>query len=295
MKKLFILGLIFLIGWIFFFKEPLNFLKKKNFSVEAKAMIVVDAENGKTLYEKNGQESLPIASMSKMMTQYLVLNAIKNGTITWESHYEPSETVQQITNLSSIAKLNLQAGHTYTVKELFTATVVNSSNDAAVALAEMISGTEEAFVSLMNEQAKHFKLKATTFYNATGLDGDHLGKSSRETNLSSARDVATIAHKLIENHPEILEFTQLTSFETSTGNRIWSSNLMLQGMSQNLSGIDGLKTGYTHLAGSCFTSTGIFNNRRIITVVMDVDSKEGDVVTPRFTLTKELIEQIVLR
>lgn len=87
----------------------------------------------------------------------------------------------------------------------------------------------------------------------------------------------------------------MTSFKTNTGNQIWNSNLMLQGMPQSFSGIDGLKTGYTHLAGSCFASTGIFNDRRIITVVMDVDPEEGDFVTPRFTLTKELIEQIVLQ
>lgn len=295
MKKFYIVLLVLMISLIGIFTEPLNFLKKKDFSTNAKAVIVIDAENGKTLYEKNSKEPLPIASMSKMMTQYLVMNAIKNGGITWDSRYEPSEAVQQISAMSGVAKLNLKMGHTYTVKELFTAATVNSSNDATVALAEMVSGTETDFVSLMNEQAKYFGLKSTTFYNATGLDGDHLGKSIQETNNASARDVATIANKLIKEHPEIFEFTKMTSFKTNTGNQIWNSNLMLQGMPQSFSGIDGLKTGYTHLAGSCFASTGIFNDRRIITVVMDVDPEEGDFVTPRFTLTKELIEQIVLQ
>lgn len=294
MKKLLIFMILILLSLSYVYKDKINVLQKHHFTTDAKAMIVIDAENGKILYEKNSKEKLPIASMSKMMTQYLVMNAIKNGTLSWESSYEPSEAVQQIAGLSGVAKLNMAVGRTYTVEELFTAATVNSSNDAAVALSEMVGGTEENFVTLMNEQAKSFGLKNTTFYNATGLDGDHLGKSIHETNTASARDIATIAQKLIEKHPEIFQFTQLTSFETSAGITLWNSNLMLQGMSQSFTGIDGLKTGYTYSAGSCFASTGVFNDRRIITVVMDVETSEDDVVTPRFSLTKELIEHVVL-
>lgn len=294
MKKVLTLLSILLIGLLFILKNPLDLFQQKQFQTDAKAMIVIDAESGKILYEKNSTEQLPIASMSKMMTQYLVLNAIKNEALSWETTYEPSEAVQRIAELSNVAKLNLTAGNVYTVRELFTAATVNSSNDAAVALAELVSGTEKHFVILMNEQAHFLGLKHTQFYNATGLDGDHLGFTSEETNSASARDVATIAQKLIEKHPEVLDFTTLTSFETSAGNELWNSNLMLQGMTESFNGIDGLKTGYTHLAGSCFASTGVFNDRRIITIVMDVAPDGDDFVTPRFTLTKELIEEIVL-
>ncbi len=294
MKKTFVICIVLLLSFTFFYKDKMSPLQNKTFQTDAKAMIVVDAESGKVLYEKNSKEQLPIASMSKIMTQYLVMNAIEDGALSWEDTYQPSEAVQQMANLSSIAKLNMTGGNTYTVKELFTAATVNSSNDAAVALAELVSGTEEKFVTLMNEQTKILKLKNTTFYNATGLDGDHVGINAHETNSASARDVATIARKLLKKHPEIFEFTQLTSFETNSGAHLWSSNLMLPGMSQSFDGIDGLKTGYTHLAGACFASTGVFNDRRIITIVMDVEADGDDFVTPRFSLTKELIEEIVL-
>ncbi|AOV06453.1 D-alanyl-D-alanine carboxypeptidase family protein [Sporosarcina ureilytica] len=295
MKKLVFIVLITVLGATFVLKDKPSFTESVDLNVDAKAMILIDAENGKVLYEKNSKEALPIASMSKMMTQYIVLNAIKNGTLTWESTYEPSEYVQQMTAQSGAVNLRMTPGNFYTVKELFTAMTVNSSNDAAVALAEMVGGSEEAFVALMNQQAKSIGLKKTSFYNASGLDGDYIGKSATETNMASARDVARIAQKLIEKHPEVLEFTKMTDFRTSAGIQLWSTNLMLPGMPLALAGIDGLKTGYTDLAGSCFASTGLFNGKRVISVVMDVDEKDGDTTNPRFQLTEELIERFVLK
>ena len=200
-----------------------------------------------------------------------------------------------MTAQSGAVKLGMTTGNLYTLKELFTAMTVNSANDAAIALAEMVSGSEDAFVELMNQQAKHFGLKKTTFFNASGLDGDYVGKSAEETNVASARDVATIAQKLIEKHPEILDYTQMTDFTTSAGTRLWNTNLMLPGMPQAFAGIDGLKTGYTGLAGACFASTGVFNGKRVISIVMDVQADGEDTTNPRFQLTQELIERFVLK
>ena len=214
--------------------------------------------------------------------------------LSWENTYKPSEAIQQIAGQSAAVKLGMTAGNAYTLKELFTAMTVNSANDAAMALAEMVSGTEEAFVELMNKQAKSFGLKETTFFNASGLDGDYIGKGYEQTNHASARDVSVIAQKLIAKHPEVLDFTKLTSFKTGNGTTLWSTNLMLAGMPQALAGIDGLKTGFTDQAGSCFASTGVFDGRRIISVVMDVEADGGDTTTPRFDLTRELIERFVL-
>ena len=171
---------------------------------------------------------------------------------------------------------------------------VISANDAAIALAEMVSGSEEAFVDLMNEQAKAFKLKKTTFYNASGLDGDYVGKSKDETNLSSAKDVSVIARQLITKHPGVLDFTKITNFTTTDGNRLWTTNAMLPGMPMAVGEIDGMKTGYTEMAGPCFTGTGVFDGRRIISVVMDVATNGNDKINPKFQLTEELIDQFVL-
>ena len=149
--------------------------------------------------------------------------------------------------------------------------------------------------SLMNEQAKSFGLKKTTFYNASGLDGDYVGKSKNETNLSSAKDVSIIAQKLIAKHPEVLDFTKITNFTTTDGNQLWSTNSMLPGMPLAVQGIDGMKTGFTDMAGSSFTSTGVFDGQRIISVVMDVEAVGNDKTNPKFQLTEDLIEQFVLQ
>lgn len=295
MKKLTFILFLIVLGFTFVLKDKDWKTEAIDPHVNAKAVLLIEAETGKVLYEKNSKESLPIASMSKLMTQYLVLDAIQNGTLSWESVYEPSDAVQQLMGKAAATKLGMAKGNAYTVKELFTAMTVNSANDAAMALAEMVSGTEEAFADLMNEQARKFKLKETSFYNASGLDGEYIGKGKEQTNHASARDVATIAQKLLEDHPEVLNFTRLTDFTTGDGVRVWSTNLMLPGMPQAFPGIDGLKTGFTEEAGACFVSTGVFEGKRVITVVMDVEANGTDTVNPRFELTRELIERIVLR
>lgn len=294
MKKLIFILVILLLSVTFMMNNKEKTFEEADLTIAAKAIILMDADTGKVIHEENSGEPLPIASLSKLMTQYLVLNAVKSGNLSWESTYKPSESILQNVGQSAAVKLGMTAGNAYTLKELFTAMSVNSANDAAIALAEMVSGTEEEFVDLMNKQAESFGLKETTFFNASGLDGDYIGKGYEQTNHSSARDVSVIAQKLIAKHPEVLDFTKLPSFKTSNGTTLWSTNLMLEGMPEALAGIDGLKTGFTDQAGSCFVGTGVFDGRRIISVVIDVEAVGGDTKTPRFDLTRELIEQFVL-
>ncbi|MBD7984009.1 D-alanyl-D-alanine carboxypeptidase [Sporosarcina sp. Sa2YVA2] len=251
----------------------------------AKAAIILNASTDKIIYESNANEALPIASLSKLMTQYIVLDAIAAGSISWDSLYKPSTEV--LNQPSRAVKLDMQSDKTYTVKELFTAMTVISANDATVALAEMVSGSEEKFAAKMNNYAKKIGLSKTHFINATGLDGD-------ETNLATARDIAAIANVLIDEHSEVLQFTSMTDFTTSSGVKRWSTNLMLPGMPEALTGMDGLKTGYTELAESCFASTGIYDGDRIITVVIGVAAEGNDTIKPRFDLTRELIDSYVL-
>ena len=251
----------------------------------AKAAIILNASTGKIIYEDNSKAALPIASLSKMMTQYIVLDAIADGRISWDSLYTPSTAA--LNQPANAVKLDMQSGNTYTVTELFTAMTVISANDAAIALAEVVSGSEELFVKEMNNYAKKIGLDKTYFINATGLDAD-------ESNLASARDVAAIGSVLVDEHPEVLQFTSLTDFTTGAGVKRWSTNLMLPGMPEEMKGMDGLKTGYTELAESCFASTGVYNGDRIITVVIGVPAEGDDTIKPRFELTRELIDRYVL-
>ena len=134
MKKVLFIALILIISVTFVLKNNKSTIEAHDFDVDAKAIILIDAETGKVLYEENSTESLPIASMSKMMTQYLVLNSIKNGSLSWESEYSPSEYVHEMTGNSAFVKLGMSTNRTYTVEELFTAMTVISANDAAIAL-----------------------------------------------------------------------------------------------------------------------------------------------------------------
>ena len=258
--------------------------------IEAKSIYMMDLETDEILYEENSNASVPIASMTKMMTQYIVLNAIEDGTIQWEDRYSPSSEVLAISLRLEFANLRMKIKGEYTVRELFTAASVFSANDATIALAEVIGGTEEDFVRLMNEQATQFNLENTRFYNSTGLDGPYIGKTSKETNSSTAHDVAVIANHLIEDHPAILEFASIPKMNTEFGVKR-NTNLMLDGMPYEVDGVDGLKTGFTDEAGSCFASTGIFNGRRILTVVIGASANNADTINPRFRLTKYLLSQ----
>lgn len=285
MKK--ILVILFIAGMAFFFLIKDKDARKEADPLysDAKAAIVLEADSGKILYEQNAKEALPIASMSKLMTQYIVLEAIADGRLSWESEYKPSEPALNQSRHAVI--LGMDKHKTYNARELFAAMTVTSANDAAVALAEMVSGTEKEFVKEMNERAERFGLQNTRFINATGLDEE-------ETNRATARDVAAIANELLTQFPEVLEFTRMTDFTTSEGTRLWSTNLMLPGMPQAMTGMEGLKTGYTEEAGPCFASTGIYEGKRIITVVIGVGAEGSDTSTPRFELTRDLIDRYVL-
>lgn len=282
-----ILAILFVAALAFFFLIKDKDARKEADPLygEAKAAIVLEVDSGKILYEQNAKEALPIASMSKLMTQYIALEAIADGRLAWDSPYTPSTAALNQSRHAVI--LGMDKHKTYNVRELFAAMTVTSANDAAVALAEMVSGTEEEFVKEMNKKAERFGLQNTHFINATGLD-------EAETNQATARDVAAIANELLVQYPEVLEFTRMTDFTTSEGTKLWSTNLMLPGMPQAMTGMEGLKTGYTEEAGSCFASTGIYEGKRIITVVIGVEAEGNDTSTPRFELTRDLIDRYVL-
>ncbi|MCG3087662.1 D-alanyl-D-alanine carboxypeptidase family protein [Sporosarcina cyprini] len=286
MKKLLALVTIILLAFLYFQKEQTA--KEERPGVGAKAAIVVDVETNKILFEMNSKESLPIASMSKMMTQYIVLDAIKSGRINWDTLYQPSVEVFQKTADPQMVTLGMSSSNTYSVQELFTAMTVLSANDAAIALAEAVSGSEDAFVEVMNAKAEEFGLRSAHFVNATGLDEE-------ETNRASARDVAALAQLLIKDHPEVLDYSNMTDFTTRDGVVRWNTNIMLPGMPLAMNGIDGLKTGYTEGAGSCFASTGVFDGRRIVTVVMGAVEDRDESGPSRFDVTRQLIDEYVLK
>ena len=222
----------------------------------AKSAIMIEASTGEILFQKNAYEKLPPASMTKMMSILLILEEIEKGNLKWDDEIVASETAASMGG----SQIFLEAGEKMTVTELLKGISIASGNDATVAMAEKIAGTEEAFVKRMNERAKGLGLKNTHFVNSTGLDIDN--------HYSSAYDMSLIAKELVK-HEKILEFTGTYEeyLRKDSDNPFWLVNT--NRLVRFYKGVDGLKTGYTSSAGYCLTATAKRDDMRLITVVMN--------------------------
>ena len=259
--------------------------------LNAEAAILVDAETGAILYEKNADVVLGVASMSKMMTEYLVLEAIKDGSISWDQKVMISEYIH---NLSSpnmgLSNVGLTQGEQYTVKELYEAMAIFSANAATSALAEVVGGTEKGFVELMNKKAEELKLGEYKFVNSSGLNnsdllGNHPAGNPDDENVMSAKATARLAYHLLKDFPEVIDTASKPVLKFRDGRDYKNFNYMLPGLVFHYPGVDGLKTGSTDFAGFGFTATAKKGDNRFITVVMKTSSKEE-----RFTETRKLLD-----
>lgn len=247
--------------------------------INAKAAMIIDASDGDIIYQYNENEAFAPASMSKMMTAYLLLESIHNGKVRWEDPVKMSAKAAQTEG----ARIPVQVNDTLTVKDLYHALMIESANNSAVALAEHMAKSEKDFVQLMDAKAKQLKMSEhAKFANASGLQEP----DGSETKMT-ATDVAQLAYHLIKDYPEILEVTHLRQSQLAFNNiNVISTNDMLNKNNKSLyiEGMDGLKTGFTDSAGYCFTGTAKQGDNRIITVVMGTSSK-----TKRFTETNKLM------
>jgi serine-type D-Ala-D-Ala carboxypeptidase (penicillin-binding protein 5/6) len=269
--------------------------------INADAAILIEASTGKILYEKNSETALGIASMTKMMTEYLLLEAVKEGKVSFEDEYSVSEVVYKVSQDTSLSNVPLRADGTYTVKELYEAMAIYSANGATIAIAEIIAGTEAEFVKMMNKKAEELGLENYKFVNSSGLNNRDLkgmhpeGTGPEEENVMSAKDTAKLAYRLIHDFPEVLETSSIEKLKFREGTddvtNMENWNWMLPGLVYGYEGMDGLKTGTTDLAGYCFTGTAERNGERYITVVMNAkdDSNKGS-YEARFNQTKEMLD-----
>ncbi len=227
----------------------------------AKAVILIEASTGEVLFEKNADEKLVPASMTKMMSMLLIIENIEKGVLKWNQEITVSENAASMGG----SQILLEAGEKMTVEDLFKGVAIASGNDAVVALGEAIAGTEEGFVDMMNDRAKELGLKNTNFKTPHGLD--------EANHYSSARDMSVIARELVK-HEKVLEFTSVYEdyLREDTDRKIWLVNT--NKLVRFYDGVDGLKTGYTESAGYCLTATAKKDGMRIIAVVMgEPDSK----------------------
>lgn len=221
----------------------------------AKSAIMIEASTGEILFQKNKDEKLAPASMTKMMSMLLIMEEIENGNLKWNEMITTSEKASSMGG----SQIFLKVGEKMTVEDLLKGVAIASGNDAVVALAERVSGSEEQFVKRMNVRAKDLGLKNTNFINATGLTADN--------HYSSAYDMSLIAKELVK-HEKILEFTSTYEdyLRKDTKSPFWLVNT--NRLVRFKEGVDGLKTGFTDEAGYCLTATMKKDNMRLITVVM---------------------------
>ena len=240
----------------------LNVLAEEDFAPTAKSAILVYNLSGKVLYEKNADEKLAPASMTKLASMLIVMEAIDNGSLKFEDKVTISE---EAANMGG-SQVFLQAGEVYTVHDLLKSVAIASGNDAVVALAEKVGGSVSGFVDMINKRLKELGATNTNFVNPHGLDA--------EGHYSTARDMSIIARELLK-HEKILEFTSIYEeyLEKNDGSRIWLVNT--NRLVRFYDGVDGLKTGFTTTAGYCLTATAKKDNFRLISVVMGEDTTEN--------------------
>lgn len=230
-------------------------VRAEEITPNAKSAILIEASTGKILYEKSSNEKFAPASMTKMMSLLLIMENIDNGNLKMDEEIRTSKYASSMGG----SQIFLEENEIMKVEDMLKGVTIGSANDATVALAERIAGTEEAFVSLMNKKAKELGLKNTNFKNCTGLD--------EANHYSSSYDMAMIAKELVK-HSKILEFSSIyeTYLRTDTDNKFWLVNT--NKLVRFYKGVDGLKTGYTDSAGYCLTATVNKEGMRLIAVVM---------------------------
>lgn len=239
--------------------------------LKAKSSILMDATSGKVLLEANSHEKLPIASITKIMTMLLLMESIDNGQVSFDEMVHVSEHSYSMGG----SQVYLKPGEEFTVTEMLKAVAIHSANDAAVALAEKVAGSEDVFVNNMNRRAKELGMNNTNFLDCSGL--------TDEGHYSTAYDIALMSRELITKHPKILEFTSIwhDTFRNETFSLDNTNKLIryYQGV------VNGLKTGFTRKSGYCLSATAVKNGLTLISVVLG----EADSNT-RFAETRKLLD-----
>lgn len=241
---------------VLFLNIPVRVNAEEDLISNAKSGLLMEISTGNILYEKNIHEQVAVASMTKMMSQILILEAVEDGKIKWDDKLQVSKNAADFGG----SQIWLTAGEIMTVKDLMKGVSMASANDATVALAEYISGTEEEFVKKMNAKAKELGLKNTNFVNSTGLDV--------ENHYSSSYDLALIARHLLLEHPNILEFSSVYEdyLRVDTPNKFWLVNT--NKLVRFYEGADGLKTGHTDAAKYCMAVTSKRSDMRLLAVLL---------------------------
>ncbi|MCQ4088905.1 D-alanyl-D-alanine carboxypeptidase family protein [Saccharibacillus sp. JS10] len=265
-------------------------------NLAVKAAVLLEPTTGEVILSVDSDTPFPPASMTKMMTEYIVAEQVKQGKMAWTDVVTTSKNAAAQVG----SRVFLAEGDQHTVEDLYIAMAIGSANDATVALAETVAPTEQEFVKLMNSEAKRMGMKTAHFANSTGLDIADMPEGTRPSDdketVMSAMDAAILAKYIVTDHPDFNKYTTLPSFQfrPGAGGRIDNLDWMLEGNAsvQNFKayayqGLDGLKTGHTAAAGNNFTGTAVRDGMRLISVVMGTDVNDQG---SRFVETRKVLD-----
>ena len=242
--------------------------------VGGKSALLMDIATGTILYENNAHEKLAPASVTKVMTLLLIMEAIDQGRIHWDDQVTTSEAAAA----KGGSQIFLKVGESMSVSEMVKSVAVSSANDCACALAEHIAGSESAFVDMMNARAKELGMNDTNFVNCTGLDDDDTAKDHK----TSAYDIALMSRQLLKNHPDIKKYTTIWMDTVRDGQFGLSNTNKLVRFYQ---GATGLKTGFTSSAGYCLSASAERDGMELIAVVMGCETS-----AQRFAACKSMLD-----
>ena len=242
--------------------------------IKGKSGVLMDVATGTVLFEKNAHEPLAPASVTKVMTMLLIMEAIDAGKIRWEDTVTASETAAA----KGGSQIYLKAGETMSVADMVKSIAVSSANDCACAMAEHLAGSESAFVEMMNARAGELGMNDTTFVNCTGLDDG----ADAENHRTSAYDIALMSRELLKNHPDIKKFTTIW-MDTVRNGAFGLSNT--NKMVRFYNGATGLKTGFTSGAGYCLSASALREGMELIAVVMGSETSAN-----RFNACKAMLD-----
>lgn len=232
-------------------------------NLNAKSALLMDVATGTVLYEKECHERLAPASVTKVMTMLLIMEALDDGRI----HLEDQVTASEAAAAKGGSQIYLKAGETMPVSDMLKSIAVSSANDCACAMAELIAGSESAFVEQMNQRAAELGMADTHFVNCTGLDDS----KEAENHRTSAYDIALMSRQLLKYHPDIKKYTTIW-MDTVRGGTFGLSNT--NKLIRFYSGATGLKTGFTSGAGYCLSATAKREGMELIAVVMGCESAQ---------------------
>lgn len=272
---------------------------QNNFSIDAKAAIAVDADTGKIFYAQDSTTPMPIASITKVLSIYVVYDKIKNEELDLLDQVVISPQLAELSTKPELSNVALVSNQAYTVESLIHASLIQSANAAIMALGEKVAGSQEQFVNLMRQKAESLGITDAKIISVSGLNNRDLGDfrypgtGDDEENEMSAQDVAIIAKHFIADYPEVLNITSTVqeSFGENTAQPsiMQNWNQLLPGLPLQKEGVIGLKTGTTDLAGACFVGVIRQNSREVITVVLHANNQAND-SNARFVETSKLMD-----